>query len=126
MRQFNLFKSERHDEYYYYFNLTSNNNEVVLSSQTYTSAESALKGIESVKKNVLNDNNFKRLEAQNGCFYFNLKASNGKNIGVSQMYKTEQAREKGIVSVKKNAIKAEVSNKNMSLSKYKNDKKYIL
>ncbi len=42
-------------------------------------------------------------EAHNGGFIFDLKAGNGEIIATSQVYHSEQACEKGIASVAKNA-----------------------
>ena len=65
-------------------------------------------GIESVKKNAVEDARYERKEAKNGAPYFNHKATNGQVIGSSEMYSSESARENGIESVKKNAPEAEV------------------
>lgn len=40
-----------------------------------------------------------------GHFHFHLKAANGEIILTSQVYKTKEAAEQGIVSVKKHAVK---------------------
>ena len=41
-------------------------------------------------------------------FHFNLKATNGQVIGSSQMYKSTRSMKNGILSVSKNAPKAEI------------------
>lgn len=46
---------------------------------------------------------FELKKAKDGQFYFSLKASNGQNILASEMYKSKDAAENGIASVKKNA-----------------------
>ena len=48
------------------------------------------------------------LQAGNDKLYFNLKATNGQVIGVSEMYESESGRDNGIESVKKNAAEASV------------------
>lgn len=118
MGQFNLFKSEKNGNYY--FNLTSDNNDVVLLSQSYSSKNTALKAIELVMKNALYDGKFQRVETGNGIYYFMLKASNGKTIGISKMYKSYYGRENGISVVKKNVINATIFDKKMTIKKYKN------
>ena len=45
---------------------------------------------------------YERKEAANGKFHFNLKAANHQIIGTSQMYESEQSRDKGIVSIQTN------------------------
>lgn len=86
----------------YRFVLKAGNGEVILSSELYKTKASAQNGIESVQKNSPEDNRYERLEAKNGKPYFNLKAANYQVIGTSQLYSSEQSREKGIESVKNN------------------------
>ncbi len=90
------------------FNLKATNGQVILSSEGYTTKAACENGIESVKKNAPEDARYERKEAANGKFYFNLKAANGQVIGSSQMYQSEDSRDNGIESVKKNAPDAEV------------------
>lgn len=90
------------------FNLKASNGEIILSSEGYTAKPNCKKGIESVKKNSLNDSRFERKVAKNGKPFFNLKASNGQVIGTSEIYSSEKSREDGIASVKKNAPTANV------------------
>ena len=79
-----------------------------MSSQGYADKSGAKNGIESCKKNSIDDSKFERKTAKNGKFHFNLKAGNGQIIGSSQMYASEAGMENGIESVKKNAGSAEV------------------
>jgi uncharacterized protein len=89
------------------FNLKAGNGQTILTSEGYSTKASALNGIESVKTNSQDDNRYDRKESSNGKPYFNLKASNGQNIGASEMYESTTARENGIESVKKNAPDAD-------------------
>lgn len=90
------------------FNLKATNGQVILTSEGYKTKAACLNGVESVKKNCLEDARFERKEAKNGKPYFNLKASNGQVIGASQMYASAKTMENGIASVKKNAPEAAV------------------
>lgn len=99
--------TKRKDEEFQ-FNLKASNGQVILTSEGYKAKQSAMTGIESVRKNSQNDFKFDRKESKNGKYYFNLKAVNGQVIGTSEMYETETARNKGIESVKKNAPIAEI------------------
>ena len=92
----------------YQFNLKATNGQVILSSEGYTTKAACLNGIESVKKNAVEEKRFEKLVAKNGKPYFNLKATNGQVIGQSQMYASEASRDNGIASVAKNAPDAEV------------------
>ncbi|WP_108822473.1 YegP family protein [Dysgonomonas sp. Marseille-P4361] len=90
------------------FNLKASNGQVILSSEGYTTKANCMNGIESVKRNSQVEARFDKLEAKNGKFYFNLKATNGQIIGTSEMYETAASRDNGIASVQKNAPDAEV------------------
>ena len=90
------------------FDLKAGNGQVILSSEGYTTMAACKNGIESVKKNAVEDARYELKEAKNGTPYFNLKAGNGQVIGTSEMYSSVAACENGIESVKKNAPDAEV------------------
>jgi uncharacterized protein len=92
----------------FYFKLTARNGESILASEGYTSKSGCKNGIDSVKKNAVKDDQYKRKTAVNGEFYFTLTALNGEVIGKSETYKTEQGRENGIESVKSNAPDAPI------------------
>ena len=84
----------------YRFVLKAGNGEVILTSESYKERAGAVNGIASVKRNAPLDERYARKTAKNGQAYFVLRAGNYQVIGTSEMYKTEQAREKGIASVK--------------------------
>lgn len=91
-----------------YFVLKASNGEVIFQSQGYSSATGCQNGIESVQKHASDKSNFECREAKDGRMYFVLKASNGQEIGRSQMYKSESGCMNGIDSVMKNAPEAKV------------------
>jgi uncharacterized protein len=90
------------------FVLKAGNGQVILASEGYTTKAACDNGIESVRKNSQVEARFDRLEAKNGKFYFNLKATNGQIVGNSEMYESVAARDNGIASVAKNAPDADV------------------
>jgi len=92
----------------FYFRLVARNGEPILASEGYTNKSGCVNGIDSVKKNAVKDDQFKRLIASNGEYYFNLVAENGEVIGKSEIYKTEQGRDNGIEAVKNTAPNAPV------------------
>ena len=92
----------------YYFRLQAPNGEPILQSEGYTSKAGAENGIESVKENSSTDKRYNRMKSKDGKFYFNLKAANNEIIGTSEMYNSDNALEKGIKSVKKNAAVATI------------------
>ncbi|HBN5338657.1 TPA: YegP family protein [Enterobacter cloacae] len=84
------------------FVLKAGNREIILTSELYTSKSAAENGIASVRTNSPQDERYEKKTASNGKFHFNLKAGNHQVIGSSQLYATEQSRDKGIASVKTN------------------------
>lgn len=105
------------------FNLKANNGEVIATSETYSSKDACLNGIESVRKNapiapiedqtvegftVEKNPKFEVYMDKAGEFRFRLKARNGENIARSEGYKAKASCLNGIESVKKNAPDAEV------------------
>ena len=92
----------------YYFNLKAGNGEVILTSEMYKEKRSAEGGIESVKKNALNEARYDRRESGSGKAYFALTATNGQEIGRSELYDSAAARDKGIEAVKRAASEARI------------------
>lgn len=99
---------EKNDGGKFYFNLKAGNHEVILTSQMYADKGGAMNGIESCRTNGVMDERFERKTAKDDSPFFSLTAANGQNIGKSEMYKSEAARDNGIESVKKNAADAEL------------------
>lgn len=91
-----------------YFRLRAKNGQTILTGQGYASKAGCKSGVESVKKNALQDERYERKTASNGKFYFTLVAANGQVIGNSQMYTTASACSKGIEAVKNTAPDAPV------------------
>ena len=86
----------------FYFNLKAGNGEVILTSEMYKAKESALNGIESVRKNSPEEGRYEIRQSSKNEPYFVLKAANGQVIGNSEMYSSEAAAKKGMASVAKN------------------------
>ena len=111
------------------FHLKATNGQIIAVSQGYGAKESAIKGIDSIKKNaplaktadlttaepepmhaagIVQDPVFEIQFNAPDRFRFHLKAANGEIIAVSQSYLSKQSAETGIASVKKNAPNAKV------------------
>ncbi|GAB4403946.1 MAG: YegP family protein [Bacteroidia bacterium] len=103
---FELYQSEKSGEYY--FRLKAKNGQIILASEGYSSKAAAQSGIESVKKNAADKDQFEVKESANGKTYFQLKAGNGQTIGKSQMYASASGAKNGIESVMNNAPEAQV------------------
>ena len=82
------------------FNLKADNHEIILTSQTYSTKQHAMDGIESVRKNSSSDAQYTRKHSTARQPYFVLNSTNGETIGSSQMYASAAAMESGIASVK--------------------------
>ncbi|MEJ8568761.1 YegP family protein [Elongatibacter sediminis] len=91
-----------------YFVLKASNGQVILQSEGYKTRKSCANGIESVRKNAGVESRFECRTAKNGKAYFVLKASNGQEIGRSQMYKSDSGCRNGMKSVAANAAGATV------------------
>lgn len=93
------------------FDLQADNGQDILSSEGYATKANCLKGIESVRKNATEIDQYVLKTSKDGKVYFNLKASNGQVIGTSEMYNSEEARNKGVASLKSNAPGASTEDK---------------
>ena len=86
-----------------YFRLRAGNGETIFTSQGYSSRKTCLNGVESVRKNSQNPKRFEVKTAKDGREYFVLKATNGQEVGRSQMYKSTSGCRNGMQSVARNA-----------------------
>ena len=91
-----------------YFVLKAGNGETILQSEGYKARKSCANGIESVRKNSQDESRFEVRKAKNGKDYFVLKASNGQEIGRSEMYNSASGCKNGMNSVARNAPDAKV------------------
>lgn len=91
------------------FRLKASNGQAILASEGYKAKAGCTNGVESVKKNAVNNVNYERKETSSGKYRFNLKSSNNQVIGTSQSYETATARDNGIESVRNNAPDATVT-----------------
>lgn len=98
--QFELYKGK---DAQFYFRLTASNGQNILASEGYKSKDSCQNGIESVLKNAGNAAMYETREANNGKYYFVLKAGNNQVIGTSQMYASAASCADGVESVMRNA-----------------------
>jgi uncharacterized protein YegP (UPF0339 family) len=92
----------------YHFNLHADNGEKMLTSETYTTKQGAVNGIQSVRENSQIDSRYDRRTASNGQAYFVLRAGNNETIGTSELYSSTAARDAAIMIVKKIAPTATV------------------
>lgn len=79
----------------FYFRLKAGNGKVILQSEGYQRMAAAAGGIHSVNVNALIEERFEFRTSIAGTAYFILKASNGREIGRSQMYQSLRNAKKG-------------------------------
>jgi uncharacterized protein YegP (UPF0339 family) len=103
--KFQVFKSTYNSQYYYH--LKARNGEKILSGEGYTTKQSCLNGIASVKANAPYDTRYDRKDGY-GNYTFNLKSTNGEIIGRSENYTSSYGRENGINAVKLDAPAAPI------------------
>jgi uncharacterized protein YegP (UPF0339 family) len=85
----------------FYFHLLAGNGEKILASQGYASLANAVQGVESVRSNATNPMRFLQREAADGSRYFVLTANNGQIIGMSEMYSSAAAAQRGAGTVQR-------------------------
>lgn len=105
------------------FDLKAGNGEVIATSEVYSSEDSCLNGVESVRKNApiaaVEDQTVEGFAVEKhpkfevyldkaGEYRFRLKATNGQIIAVGEGYKAKSGCMNGIESVKKNAADAPI------------------
>jgi uncharacterized protein YegP (UPF0339 family) len=74
---------------------------MLVRSENYKVKGSALNGIESVKKNCVEDARYELKEAKNSKPFFNLKASNGQVVATSALFDSVAERDAGIAALKR-------------------------
>lgn len=89
-----------------YFALKAGNGETILQSEGYKTNSACANGIASVRKNSQDPKRFECKTAKDGRTYFIVKATNGQEIGRSQMYKSDSGCKNGMKSVARNAADA--------------------
>lgn len=90
----------------FFFNLKAANGQVILTSSSHPSKDNALHTLDAVRSSGSMDHHFERKVSTGGQPYFSLKTSDGENLGRSETYSSVAAMEKGIASVKRNALTA--------------------
>lgn len=95
------YEVKRNSKEEWYFLLKASNGEVVLVSESYKNKSGATTGINSVRANATNPDNFEVRESKDNKFYFVLKAQNGEVIGVSETYNKKESALKAINSIAK-------------------------
>lgn len=98
-----------------YFNLKAGNGQVIATSDVYTTAAAAQKGVTAVMKALVSPTSataeasgphFETFKGSDGKYYFHLRAGNGQVVLDSQGYSSKSSAQKGIDSVEANGVSA--------------------
>ena len=95
-------------EYRFCFKVGS---EIILCSEGYKSKLGCTNGIESVRNNSANPDNFVKEQTTNGKHRFSLISSNGRVLGISGDYETVSEYKAGIASAQRLARRASVNDR---------------
>jgi len=101
MGKYQIFETARG---FFWFNLYASNGRVIASSELYQKLGGAFNGMESVKKNCVDRDNFEIRRDIDNKTYFVLKAGNGEIILKSESYSSPSKCLVGIASVMTNGI----------------------
>ena len=81
--------------------LYANNGEVILTSEIYSTADGAKKGIATIRKNAVKSGEFQIYSDKNGRYYFKLKTSGNRLLCVGETYQAKSLCTKAVESVKR-------------------------
>lgn len=95
----------------YYYRLKADNGRVVLAGGAWSSKWGYTRAIEEIKSIAGDDSRFDRLQTDDGKFYFDFMAYNGRVLGRSKTYQTADEMEAVIAAVKKIAPVAFIEKK---------------
>lgn len=88
----------------YRYTLVNDAGEILLSSSVYGSRNGALRGIDSVRRNLADDTRIERRLLRDGRPCFVLKARNGQVLATSPGFADARARDAAIRSARRAAV----------------------
>ncbi|MBF2760906.1 MAG: YegP family protein [Ectothiorhodospiraceae bacterium AqS1] len=96
------------------YRLKAINGQIILTGEGYKTRASAIKGVESVRKNSQDPSRFEVNVSRSGKKFFNLTARNKQVIGTSQQYASDSGCKNGMKSVAKYAPDATIDDQTKS------------
>lgn len=102
----NLRKSEAKEPFSFIY--VNAEGKTIVKSENYAQKASAKNGIESVRKNCLEEARYELKESTNGKAFFNIKSTNGQVVGTSALFADENERTVAIAELKADSANAEV------------------
>ncbi len=103
MKQFEQFEQLKGKDGQYYFNLFDGHCNFLFQSEGYKSKRGKNVGLNAVRKCSQFPENYVKKTAQDGRFYFVLRARNNEVLGTSKMCDTAEERDECITSTMKRA-----------------------
>ncbi len=97
--KFVLRKSEAESPFSFVFK--GKDDKILIKSENYKQKTSALNGIESVKKNCLEDARYEFKTSKSDKYFFNIKSTNGQIVGTSAFFDSEEDRKNAISYLKR-------------------------
>jgi uncharacterized protein YegP (UPF0339 family) len=103
--KFQVSKSEGGE---FFFKLLAAGGGTLVRSEGYNAKASCSNGIESVRKNGVEDGRYELKTASDGRPFFNIKSSNGQVVATSPMFADEAARSAAVSAIKAGVAAAAV------------------
>ncbi len=103
--KFVLRKSEADSPFSFVFQ--GKDDKMVLKSESYKQKTSAVNGIESVKKNCVEDDRYEFKLSKANKHYFNIKSTNGQIVATSAFFDTESEAKEAVSYLKRYCKNAE-------------------
>lgn len=101
--KFEIFRGKNRE---FYFRLRADDGKILLSSEGYTTKQSAIKGINAVRQNARDIKRFELKEDKEGRSYFVLKAANHEVIGKGTSADSSEITGKKISAITRDVLKA--------------------
>ena len=110
-----IIEEKKSDEYIAL--LTASNGEVMLTGESYTTADGAKNGIATIIKGIENGN-FIVYKEKSGGYFYKLKSAGNKLLCVGEVYSTKDGCQKAIESVKRFGSSAVIVNEVVTSNEY--------
>jgi len=94
--RFEVFQGEDRQ---YYFHLRAGNGEIVLTSEGYTTKQSAISGVASVQSNGASASSFQTYQAANGQYGIKLQAKNHATIAQGELYVSQSNATRAVSTI---------------------------
>lgn len=98
MMKFELYKESNNE---YFFRMVVDREKILMSVSGYDEKETAIKGIESVKKNAPIPSSVIKQDSSDGGYFFTILNSSGKTVCISTDFCSPHLRDKWVNDIQK-------------------------